>query len=80
MTTTISIQILTTKDDDEGYRATTMLVRIDRISAMIPDKCTKDDKGTVIIDGFQVNVYKNYNNAFRAFCEHNRLRSIAPFN
>ena len=80
MITTIPIRITIAMEGYDEAKATTMIVRIDHVSAVIPDKCTKNDKGTVIIGGIQVNVDKDFNNLFRAFAEHNRLRSIAPFN
>lgn len=56
------------------------LMRVDRISATMPARCTQSDCGIIMTEGQNLSVRKGFNNAFRAFCEYNRLRNIAPFN
>lgn len=55
-------------------------IRVDRISGTVPDRCTKDDSGNILMEGLNIFVRKGFNNAYRAFRNYNDVRSIAPFN
>lgn len=80
MKTTITIWIDVDDMVQDISETREAMVRIDRISGTMPAKCTKNDRGVIMIEGQNLPVRKGFNNVFRAFCEYNRLRSIAPFN
>lgn len=80
MITTVSVMVDVLVGMTDQTAMQEMRIRIDRISGMTPDGCTKDDAGNLILDGINVSVRKGFNKTYRAFRSYNDVRSIAPFN